>query len=200
MQKLNKIIFFLALFITSCGQNGDPQTEESTNLFLNSGNQMIEKELNNSLLGLWESEEYSTGDDGFTYQIRWEVTNLNTTLAKKCTDDEGRSWYSQVTVAYDPNIVVQFDLMDPYDIPVMENEAVSDVTLMTDNKPCRVALRSENAASQSLIASDTDEYDLTEDNFESNEMVLTVDGTPSQIKLVKIQNRSQSIVSAAINP
>ncbi len=188
MQILNRLVILFALILTSCGKDGAPNTAVSENLFLQLSTQNVETNLSTDLLGLWESESYS--EEGWIYTLRWEITETSTTLAKRCTNAAGKSWYVQVSLDFEKSAVVQRSTIDPYSIPVT-SEKKSAITLMTQHKPCRVAIDPSNASTQSLIASDTTEFAaLSQDDHESGSMTLTTAGSPAEVvTLTKIQNR-----------
>ena len=196
MKQISSILF-LALFLTSCG-DGDSTTFESQNLFLKAENQKVTDNPSDSLLGLWESEDFITPEkvvvrddeteriEEVTHTIRWEITESKTTLAKRCIIN-GRKFYAQVSINFDSELVKQSAEITPYDMPMDSNVKVSKVTLMSNNQFCSVAMDSSQA-SLSLVASDTTEYELTDDNFQSGEMTLsTLDS--GNVQLIKIQNQ-----------
>ena len=187
MKKISFIVA-MALLLSSCGNGSPKESSQSSNLFLNEANQLVEKDVSDSLLGLWESEDFKVND--ITYTIRWEVTESGTTLSKRCTDKNDRHWYAQVSLDYDAVLLNQSSPITPSSMPIATStDKTTDISVMTDNIPCRASLAPANTSSQYIIASGTSQYDITDDSFDSGVMILSVTGQANSIKLIKIQNR-----------
>ena len=105
------IYLLIAFSITSCGDNDENNTKDTesfeNNLFNVSGNGLIEKDLDPTLIGLWTSEPFVVDD--ITYRIMWEVTQEDTTIALRCQLLNQQPKFVQVVAEYNDDLVRALD-------------------------------------------------------------------------------------------
>jgi hypothetical protein len=178
------IPIFLLLLITGCGDSDNPAIFVD-NLFFQSGNDMlIPNDSTTDVEGLWQSEMYE--DNGLTQQIRWELSETETTLAKKCTDENGAVAYVQVSLPLSTESIESFNSLTPFNISTDSQESVTDIALMSNNRPCRIAMDPTEIATASVIASDSGDFTLSESDLSDGIMELTITESNSTVQLRRI--------------
>ena len=176
------LLLLTALILSACGSN-DSSDGMEPNLFLISTGDYTASSKDESLFGLWESDEYE--DNGVTNQIRWQIKENRTVLAKKCTHSSGATYFVQVSVALSEDFSEMANLT-PYSIPVKEETKTTDVQLMAGNKPCRISIDPAKVGDSSVVDSSTSEFELAESDFSDGEMSLHFSEENREGKLTKI--------------
>lgn len=126
---MKKILTFLFLlcFLTSCGDEKEINSEvegRSPNLFSRADNQFVDKDLDSTIVGLWQSEVFEI--DNINYQILWEVTDSDTTIALKCQIEAYQAKFVQVSAEFEDGLVRSLDRFTIRDFSLPAGLVVED--------------------------------------------------------------------------
>ncbi|MCB0377743.1 MAG: hypothetical protein KDD33_04560 [Bdellovibrionales bacterium] len=161
------LALIIAFLLTSCGSDGQPVAEE-LNIFNIASKDLSSLSDKDTLLGLWESDEYQY--QGLTQQIRWKVELDRMILAKKCVGSDNIPFYVQIEAPIEAT-VSETSTGKKSSIKLNAVNNTSKVVEMTDGRACRVAIEA-SASDQFVIQPETKEYQLVGNKIENGQMSL----------------------------
>ncbi|MCJ8277616.1 MAG: hypothetical protein MJK18_12300, partial [Bdellovibrionales bacterium] len=119
-------------------------------------------------------------------QVRWQVTETQTRMAKKCTDSEGRVYYAQVSAPVDTEIITTNDVTTST-VQLSMTETLQDIVEMADGKICQVVIDPEIGDNQNIIESGG-EFTLTSQNITGGTLGLLFTEEARNGNLTKIRD------------